>query len=554
MAGHVFITQADITKLRCDAWLLPTDFGFGVTRGFRSGLQDETARYLEDLYRDRRPVPAEWISWPNETVRAFPVPSEILPTDAPRIFLGNIGGTSNTSIEWFIEGAVAFLEMANKLREDLAKATRRPRPLLALPVVGIGQGGAHLKAGNVLKALLPALHEQAARLDVDIVLVTYRRSVFIAAQNARRQLFQERPARRRAAWSALTEEQQREATRLAELARASRLVLFIGAGVSVGAGLPTWSGLIDKLCESAGMVPDERERITSLNVLDQGWIVSTRLQEQGKRLADEIAAHSSGRWHALAHSQLAALPITEVVTTNYDNLFELASTGAGQNIAVLPYEPVTGRDRWLLKMHGCAERRADIVLTREDYLRYAERRAALAGIVQALLITRHMLFVGFSLTDDNFHRIADDVRRAIRGDYGSAGNHPARERHPFGTALFFRRNDLVQEIWSGDLQPVNITDKAELTRAETAEAARTLDIFLDYLLAEATRDASPLLDPTFDGVLSPEELRLQVILKRLDEDTRGDRELRESPAWEPVEDLLRRFGAEGAAQHRQRPR
>jgi hypothetical protein len=28
------------------------------------------------------------------------------------------------------------------------------------------------------------------------------------------------------------------------------------------------------------------------------------------------------------------------------------------------------------------------------------RRAALAGIVQALLVTRHMLFVGFSLRDD----------------------------------------------------------------------------------------------------------------------------------------------------------
>src|SRR3712207_8779016 len=35
------------------------------------------------------------------------------------------------------------------------------------------------------------------------------------------------------------------------------------------------------------------------------------------------------------------------------------------------------------------------------------------GMVQALLITRHMLFVGFSLTDDNFHRIAYDVRSAL---------------------------------------------------------------------------------------------------------------------------------------------
>jgi hypothetical protein len=40
----------------------------------------------------------------------------------------------------------------------------------------------------------------------------------------------------------------------------------------------------------------------------------------------------------------------------------------------------------------------------EDYLRYESRRAALAGIVQSLLITKHMLFIGFGLQDDNFHR------------------------------------------------------------------------------------------------------------------------------------------------------
>ena len=60
------------------------------------------------------------------------------------------------------------------------------------------------------------------------------------------------------------------------------------------------------------------------------------------------------------------------------------------------------------------------VLTRGDYLRYADRRAALAGIVQALLITREMLFVGFSLKDENFFRIADDVRKAVGGDGSSA--------------------------------------------------------------------------------------------------------------------------------------
>lgn len=55
----------------------------------------------------------------------------------------------------------------------------------------------------------------------------------------------------------------------------------------------------------------------------------------------------------------------------------------------------------------------DTVLTRSHCLRYAERRAARAGFVQALLITRRMHFVGFSLNDGNFRRIADDLQRAL---------------------------------------------------------------------------------------------------------------------------------------------
>ena len=78
--------------------------------------------------------------------------------------------------------------------------------------------------------------------------------------------------------------------------------------------------------------------------------------------------------------------------------------GIAGKLSVLPMAPKLRADRWLLKMHGCVTQPQDIVLTRKDYIRYAENSAALGGIVQALMMTKHMLFVGFSLQDDNFHR------------------------------------------------------------------------------------------------------------------------------------------------------
>lgn len=82
---------------------------------------------------------------------------------------------------------------------------------------------------------------------------------------------------------------------------------------------------------------------------------------------------------------------------------------------------------------------SDIVLTREDYLRYSNSKAALAGIVQSLLITKHFLFVGFSLTDDNFLKVVDGVRQAI-------GPNPSKKT--FGSATFLFENSLFSELWS----------------------------------------------------------------------------------------------------------
>src|SRR5205814_4557631 len=114
--------------------------------------------------------------------------------------------------------------------------------------------------------------------------------------------------------------------------------------------------------------------------------------------------------YGLTHALLASLPLREVVTTNYDELFEMAWAARGRRPSVLPYVLRPDADSWVLKRHGSVSHPDDIVLTREHQIVYEDRNAALAGVVQTLLLTRHMLFVGFSLSDDTFHRIADDVR------------------------------------------------------------------------------------------------------------------------------------------------
>ena len=58
MSGHLFVAQADLTQLACDAWLLPTDRRWHVLRGWTATcelVRDMRARDFSDYDR-----PSDW--------------------------------------------------------------------------------------------------------------------------------------------------------------------------------------------------------------------------------------------------------------------------------------------------------------------------------------------------------------------------------------------------------------------------------------------------------------------------------------------------------------
>lgn len=117
-----------------------------------------------------------------------------------------------------------------------------------------------------------------------------------------------------------------------------------------------------------------------------------------KEMQRKVAATLDGDYCSVAHTLLQAVPSGEAITMNYDRLFEKACKDGGRPVKVLPYDyhSMASRrhQRWLLKMHGCVQHPEDIVLTREDYITYNERRQSLSGMVQSQART---LFVEFAL-------------------------------------------------------------------------------------------------------------------------------------------------------------
>ena len=507
-SGHLFIIDGDLTKLHCDAILIPVDAALTCTSTWQDLLG------ANGRVRDAT-VPPGWA----DTVRSFSYRRQ---QSGPEIWLGDIG-RHQPSDDWYAAGLVDFLERASTAMSPRSAAQRLR---LAVNVAGSGAGGSSGDKGHLFNTIVPALESTAERLGVDVILVCWGDRQFAAAQRVRSRRSSQSPATAdvRSRWLEAT------AIALADHARRSELVLFIGAGVSMGAGLRSWQGLLDALLDQVDVPVADVERFRQLDVRDQAHLLRRHFSSP-ERYQTAFAELLQTGGYSLAHGLLASLHTREAVTTNYDNLYESAVRTANRTCAVLPYGPVLDHDRWLLKLHGTIERPDDLVLTRDDYLGLPARAGALFGVLQAMLMTRHMLFVGYSLTDDTFHKVMHEVRQARSGVSGKVG-----------TAVVLFDDPLLTELWGDDLDIVAVSPRPAHTptQSEVAEAARELELLLDrigYLAADVT---SFLLDPTYRSMLDDDELAIS--------DALNDASHRISQGTGPVAERLRsefeRLGAE----------
>jgi hypothetical protein len=346
------------------------------------------------------------------------------------------------------------------------------------------------------------LHEAAQRYGFDIALVTIEKEMYSALQAERKLLWS-------SIWNKLRPDLLELARSLASFAASKQLVLFIGAGTSLSCGLPSWYGLLRQLADIAPtpMTPEQQAALfAEPDPLEQGQLL---LQHYPSELAlkQEIARICHGPTFSLQHALLASLSSGQVITTNYDLFIEQSTRCAGKSIAVIPYQAPRHVDRWLAKMHGCIQRPEDIVITRQDYDLYQERRSALQGVVESLLITSHMLFVGFSLSDPNFLSIIDSVRAATR--------HYRQEHAFLGTSVQLLPSQELSQHFDQDLRFAWMSDPQAPAALPIAEAARLADIFFDCLNFYCASSLDFIGSQIYESLLSAEDLAVKKALQKM---------------------------------------
>lgn len=505
--GHVFVVKADVTTIDCDAWLCPTDPRFHVTAGFASAVGLSQEGCLEEMPWDDAAVPF----LPKHT--------------RPLIVLGNVGNYEAKSPH-DVEHQVSKLKPVVKafVRIAIEYCLRKDEsPLrLALPLIGTGQGGLRGAKGDTIKPLLSTLTDLAHEHHIDLVLCTREDLAWSAVQAARDQTARD-------GWQ-LSDPEEQLAQHLVKAVSADRLVLFIGAGVSSDAGVPGWQALLDSIRPK--LPKDQQKLLQKVDLRDQAALIQAEIGGREKFLDRITKTLQQHQRIGLTHALLASLGVRQAVTTNYDQLYEQAhdhrSAGIGERLTVLPYGRVAENSPWLLKLHGCISQPDHIVITRSDYLRLARERSALFGIVQALLLTKHLLFVGYSLADDDFHRLVEEIR--IITDL-------SKPRHQLGTVLAIEDWPLA-DLWTDVLDVHRIGD------GPPAPSGRRLQILLDRVAHLSAPQDLHLLDKSFHGLLDAADLDIAASLHDLREKAaRVLEQLPDQPTARAVERMLGRFAA-----------
>lgn len=191
-------------------------------------------------------------------------------------------------------------------------------------------------------------------------------------------------------------------------------VIFVGAGLSKPAGLPSWVELSRAMAKSASCPPDMDPLLVA-----QAFEVSQGRAALNRFLKDRLAPEKDG--DIRCYDLIAKLPVRVFVTTNYDNFLEDALKRAGRSClrAVIDQglsQWVPNQDTLLLKLHGSLDA-GQYVITENDYQSFEREYPGAVSVLLHLLTTNTFLFVGCSLTDPGFRRVYDLSRWLLRKNY-----------------------------------------------------------------------------------------------------------------------------------------
>ena len=202
-------------------------------------------------------------------------------------------------------------------------------------------------------------------------------------------------------------EQRDRFQRLVEAKEGGFLVPFVGAGLSIPSGYPSWTVFLHRVRRESTISEDDLDALLTVG----------RYEDAAQCLADALGAgfneilencFAVRRTVSGAVGLLPYLFTGPVITTNFDTVLERVYDAAEQPFSIIlsgvesKRYRITSREHphLLLKLHGQADTCQGRVLTTHEYDTHYADDATLKNIVKLLYDQNQFLFLGCSLGVD----------------------------------------------------------------------------------------------------------------------------------------------------------
>lgn len=207
--------------------------------------------------------------------------------------------------------------------------------------------------------------------------------------------------------------------RLIKLVRKCKVSPFIGAGFSIEANAPSISQLTQSIL--AEFDDDEQRK----------QHVHDSLQDLTNFYVEEVCNGSRNQMIELLresfnftpecmsdHQMLTQIPhFKHIFTTNYDTLLEDSYPATECNVVRTDKDCayIDDNKTTILKVHGDFTDPDSIVITSDDYKQFFGEpvNSELYDFVKNEFLTKHILFIGYSLSDDNIVEIIKHISKSV---------------------------------------------------------------------------------------------------------------------------------------------
>ncbi len=250
---------------------------------------------------------------------------------------------------------------------------------------------------------------------------------------------------------------------LTKIKQRKRLVLFIGSGISMNSGLPSWNDLMKQILELCNDVYNQaKKELTKVIVPTQAtkralaileeykvqvenaekeidvhpiWTV-TVLKEQLKFLQDngvydtKVAFHEQVLQQFLSkdphkyHDSIVNSDYPILLTSNYDDLLQKAAKKLGKKeyqysaFDITQPEKIANKiyhnEPFIFHVHGKVKANEtiefnDIVLTKNDYQRIRKDKPAIGQLIRTIFLNYSVLFVGYGANDPHINDVVEEM-------------------------------------------------------------------------------------------------------------------------------------------------